>query len=65
MPGGKYATHHHVGPYERLPEVHAALEQRLSAHGHSTAGATYEIYLNDPRTTAPENLETEIMFPLS
>lgn len=65
MPGGNYATYRHVGPYERLPEVHAALEQWLRAHGHAISGATYEIYLNDPTTTAPENLATEILYPLS
>ena len=65
IPGGKYAVYRYRGPYERLPEVQAALEQWLSANGHCITGATYEIYLNDPRTTAPESLETEIMFPLS
>lgn len=64
IPGGKAATYHHVGPYEHLPEIHAALEQWLNTNGHAISGATYEIYLNDPRTTAPKNLETEIMYPL-
>ncbi len=64
IPGGKLATYHHVGPYDQLPDVRTALEQWLKAHGHTKAGATYEIYLNDPQTTAPERLETEIMCPL-
>jgi effector-binding domain-containing protein len=64
IPGGKSAIYHHVGPYENLPQVRAALEQWLNTNGHAISGATYEIYLNDPQTTAPENLETEIVYPL-
>ncbi len=65
IPGGKSASYHHVGSYEKLPEVRAALAQWLRANGYTVAGATYESYLNDPQTTAPENLETEIMYPLA
>jgi flavin reductase (DIM6/NTAB) family NADH-FMN oxidoreductase RutF/effector-binding domain-containing protein len=65
IPGGKAATYRHVGSYEKLPDVRTALEQWLNTNGHTISGATYEIYLNDPQTTAPENLETEIMYPLS
>jgi flavin reductase (DIM6/NTAB) family NADH-FMN oxidoreductase RutF/effector-binding domain-containing protein len=64
IPGGKSAIYRHVGPYEKLPEVRTALEQWLNTNGHAISGAIYEIYLNDPQTTAPENLETEIMYPL-
>ncbi|MCP4536217.1 MAG: hypothetical protein GY832_03640 [Chloroflexi bacterium] len=64
IPGGKSAIYHHVGSYDKLPQVRATLEQWLNTNGHATSGAAYEIYLNDPQTTAPENLETEIMVPL-
>jgi len=64
IPGGKSAVWHHTGPYEKLPEARAALEQWLNANGYVQAGATYEICRNDPQTTAPENLETEIVKPL-
>jgi flavin reductase (DIM6/NTAB) family NADH-FMN oxidoreductase RutF/effector-binding domain-containing protein len=64
IPGGKSATYHYVGSYEKLPQVRAALEQWLNTNGYAVSGAAYEIYLNDPQTTAPENLETEIMVPL-
>lgn len=64
IPGGKSAAYHYVGSYEKLPEVRVALQQWLSTNGYTVSGATYEIYLNDPQTTAPENLETEIMVPL-
>ena len=64
IPGGKSACYRHVGPYEKLPEIRTALEQWLKAEGHPLSGANYEFYLNDPRTTAPEQLETEILYPL-
>lgn len=64
IPGGKAASYRHVGSYEKLPEVRTALEQWLSINGYVVCGATYEIYLNDPQTTAPEKLETEILYPL-
>ena len=64
IPGGKSATYHYRGPYEHLPEIHVVLEQWLDANGHAISGATYETYLNDPQTTAPQDLETEIMYPL-
>lgn len=64
IPGGKTASYHHTGPYEKLPEIRAALGQWLSANGYAISGASYEIYLNDPQTTAPGDLETEIIYPL-
>ncbi|MBN1873305.1 MAG: GyrI-like domain-containing protein [Anaerolineae bacterium] len=64
IPGGKSATYHYIGSYEKLPEVRAALKQWLDTNGYTISGAIYEIYLNDPQTTAPENLETEIVYPL-
>lgn len=65
LPAGKSASYHYVGPYEKLPEVRTALEQWLNTNGYTKSGAAYEIYLNDPQTTAPKNLETELMYPLS
>jgi flavin reductase (DIM6/NTAB) family NADH-FMN oxidoreductase RutF/effector-binding domain-containing protein len=65
IPGGKSATYHYVGPYEKLPQVRAALKQWLSTNGYTISGTIYEIYLNDPQVTTAENLETEIVYPLS
>lgn len=64
IPGGKSAIYHHVGPYEKLPEVHIMLERWLETNGYPISRTFYEIYLNDPHTTAPENLETEIIYPI-
>jgi len=57
----------HHGPYERLGETYAALfGQWLPANGREPGGAScsYEIYLNDPNSTPPEELLTEVCVPL-
>jgi len=33
-------------------------------NGSEVAGAVYEMYLNDPRETTHEELQTQILFPL-
>lgn len=65
IPGGKVAVYRHLGPYQKLPEVRAALERWLQANGYAASGAAYDFYLNDPQTTPPEQLETEIFYPLA
>ena len=64
IPGGKVAVYHHVGGYEHLPQVRAALEQWLQANSYAASDVSYDFYLNDPQVTPPDKLETEILFPL-
>jgi AraC family transcriptional regulator len=63
---GKYACTVHIGPYDRLPDAWARLMgEWLPASTHRLgAGASYEIYHNNPMNTAKEKLETEICIPL-
>ncbi|MEM7201484.1 MAG: AraC family transcriptional regulator [Planctomycetota bacterium] len=62
IPGGTYATAFHVGPYAELGEAYLALFGRwLPASGREPRpGPCVERYLNDPDSTEPEELETEI-----
>ena len=66
VPGGKYAVTTHIGPYEELPETWSRFQKEwLPASGHRMgSGPSYELYVNDPRTTAKALLETEIYIPL-
>jgi effector-binding domain-containing protein len=64
MPGGKVATCLHTGPYSDIGPAYEALSSWMEDKGYEPAGAAYEIYLNDPEETPPEELETLIMFPL-
>lgn len=64
MPTGKAASCVHTGPYGEIEPAYAALSQWMQQNGHQPSGAAYEIYLNDPEDTPPEQLQTYIIFPL-
>ncbi len=48
----------HVGPYTRLGESYALLGEHARSVGLAVKGPAHEIYLSDPRRTAPERLKT-------
>lgn len=58
----------HVGPYDREPESVAAMDGFLKEQGYendfSDSRLHHEIYLSDPRRTAPEKLKTVIRHPI-
>lgn len=70
VPGGDYAILLHKGPYETLGESwHAIFRDWLPQSGREmTCGdgesACFEMYLNDPDNTKPEDLLTAIHLPL-
>ena len=59
----------HMGPYDNEPATIAAMEAFAASNGHRTALSPtrhhHEIYLGDPRRTAPEKLKTVIRIPVS
>jgi effector-binding domain-containing protein len=64
IPGGKYASCLHIGPYPEVKAAYDALGQYMAEQGVVPTGIAYEFYLNDPGNTPPEELQTEILFPL-
>jgi len=62
LPGGEYAVTLHEGPYSGLGETYAALFSREIPRLGREAGdpPTLEVYLNDPESTEPEDLLTEV-----
>jgi AraC family transcriptional regulator len=66
IPGGEYAVVTHQGPYHELSKTYAALfRQWVPASGRELRSAPcLEIYRNDPSTTPPEQLLTDIYLPL-
>ena len=54
----------HVGPYEKENETYAKLHAHAAEAGLTLNGPAHEIYLSDPRRTAPEKLKTIIRFPV-
>ncbi len=64
--GGEYAKALHVGPYEKLGETYAALcGQWMPQSGRTPRSSpSFEVYLNNPQTTPPEQLRTEVYMPV-
>ncbi len=67
IPAGDYAVVRHRGPYSELKTVYRALfGQWLPMSGREAADAPcLEQYWNDPESTEPEDLETDILLPLA
>jgi effector-binding domain-containing protein len=65
FPGGRFAACLYTGPYSKIGTAYEALSQWMKAQGHVPGGAAFEIYLKDPATTAPKDLQTMILFPLT
>jgi len=66
IPGGPHAVTTHMGPYERLSATYAKLlGQWLPRSGRELGSSPcFEVYLNSPESTAPEDLLTDVHAPL-
>jgi len=45
-------------------EAHMAIDKHLKENGLEQNGAIWELYVNDPGTVKPEDIETEIHYPV-
>jgi AraC family transcriptional regulator len=66
LPAGKYAMATHRGPYELLHHSWSSLYEGLRPHSNFILrnAPCIEIYHNDPQTTPPERLITDIYAPV-
>jgi AraC family transcriptional regulator len=66
IPGGEYAVTTHFGPYQKLGDTYTKLlGQWLPHSGREMRSAPcFEVYLNDPQSTEPRDLITDIYAPL-
>jgi effector-binding domain-containing protein len=64
IPGGSVAATTHRGPYDEISPAYHTVTGWIQDHGHRIAGAPREIYLNDPQSVVPEDLLTEVQFPI-
>ncbi|UCF26957.1 MAG: GyrI-like domain-containing protein [Chloroflexota bacterium] len=64
IPGGKLAQCLYTGPYNKIEPAYNALTAFVEENGYEATGVAYEFYLNDPGEVAPEELLTQIVFPL-
>lgn len=65
VPGGTMASTVHVGPYNEVGQAYVALQKWMTDNGRRPAGKVREIYLNDPDAVPPEELLTEIDWPVA
>ncbi len=65
--GGQYAIVTHRGPYDTLEETYRQLfREWVPTSGRELSSAPcFEVYHNDPSTTRPEDLVTDIYVPLA
>ena len=61
LPAGPAAVCAYTGPYDHIGAAHDALQQWLVAQSRQPVGPAYEFYLNDPVTTAPAALRTNVL----
>ncbi|MGE5618431.1 MAG: GyrI-like domain-containing protein [Sphingomonadaceae bacterium] len=65
IPAGKYASCLYTGPYNEIgPGAYEALSAFVGQSGYEATGVSYEMYLNDPNETPPQELQTQVLFPL-
>lgn len=63
IPGGRFASLVHVGPYDQLASAYEVLTAWIAEQGLEVTGAAYEFYFSPPETP-PEQIKTEIMLPV-
>jgi hypothetical protein len=61
---GRCAQVLHVGPYAEEQRSLVVLHEGIAAHGMRPRGLHHEIYLGDPRRSAPEKLRTLLRQPV-
>ncbi len=64
LPGGRYVKTLHRGPYKDVAEAYKRLCAWITQEGITVKHESVEIYLNDPRTTKKEDLETVVLIPI-
>jgi effector-binding domain-containing protein len=64
IPGGKFVSTIHRGPYDSVGPAYDALLEWAEAQGYEPTGVAYEYYLNDPNADPSIVAETEIRYPL-
>jgi hypothetical protein len=62
---GKAAQIMHIGPYSTETETIERLHRFVHEQGLRLRGLHHEIYLGDPRRSAPEKLKTIIRHPVA
>ena len=67
LPGGRVAVFLHTGPYSKLNETWSTIyADWLPSSGETPRNVPpYEVYVDDPSSTPPAELRTEIHIPIA
>ena len=65
MPGGTMARVVHKGPYDQCEPAYNAVFAWIAENGKHIVGPVREVYPNDPREVAQEDILTEIFVPIA
>ncbi|WP_292518835.1 MerR family transcriptional regulator [Methanoculleus sp.] len=64
LPGGRFVSVLHTGPYHGVGKAYERLFAYMGEHRLLIAGPSRELYVNDPAEVAEEELLTEVQFPV-
>ena len=64
-PEGKAASSLYIGPYGEIEGVYDALMKWVEDNGFALSGEAYEIYLDNPAETPPDQLRTRVYLMLA
>jgi effector-binding domain-containing protein len=64
MPAQLVASTVHRGAYDELTPAYHTVSGWIAEHGHQIAGPPRELYPNDPGAVPPEELLTEVQWPV-
>ncbi len=64
-PGGRSAVTVHVGRYEGLGNAYAALSDWMESEGVAPGTGPYEVYLDEMGSVPPDEMRTEVVWPLA
>ena len=54
----------HKGPFDQVGKIYEALSAWIMENGYEIVGLPEELYLSDPASTPPDELLTEVRFPV-
>ncbi len=64
LSAGKFLKTMHIGPYHKVGETYKLLLNYADMKNLKLKNESFEFYLNDPRETPKEKLETLVLVPL-
>ncbi len=61
---GKVLKATHIGPYDTVDKTYTKMQEYMKANGLEENGYSWEEYIDDPEKVAPEELRTNIYYPV-